>query len=55
MFKGESGVLKVFMRSMVVMKSVRKNDLYALECVVYFDSTSTITNRLIQLKYDIEC
>ena len=32
MFKGEQGMLKVMRGSMVVMKDVRKDNLYGLEC-----------------------
>jgi len=39
-FKGEQRMLKVMKGSRVVMKDVRKNDLYALEGFAVPDSTS---------------
>jgi len=41
-FKGEKGLVKVLRGSMVVIKGVRKNDMYALDGVVIVGSTSTI-------------
>ena len=42
MFKCDKKVLKMLRGSMIVMKCVRKNDLYGLEGVVMFESVSTV-------------
>lgn len=48
MFKGEQGMLKVMRGStMVVMKDVRKDNLYVLESVVVFGSLSTTKNNIL--------
>jgi len=46
-FKGERGVLKVLRGSMVLMKGVKKNDLYALEDIASSNSTFTIQHIIL--------